>query len=42
VKQDGLLHKSEYDKDDKFRVGDVIKVKIKMIDIDRGRIGLAK
>ena len=42
VKQDGLLHKSEYDKDDKYRVGDVIKVKIKMIDINRGRIGLGK
>ncbi len=42
VKQDGLLHKSEYAKDDKFRVGDVIKVKIKMIDINRGRIGLGK
>ena len=42
VKQDGLLHKSEYDKDDRFRVGDVIKVRIKMIDINRGRIGLAK
>lgn len=42
VKQDGLLHKSEYAKDDKFHVGDVIKVKIKQIDINRGRIGLAK
>lgn len=42
VKQDGLLHKSEYGKDDKYRVGDVIKVRIKMIDINRGRIGLAK
>lgn len=49
VKQDGLLHISQMKKNDKrvedpheiVAVGDIIKVEITNIDLERGRIGLA-
>jgi protein Tex len=41
VKQDGLLHVSEIPRGEGLTVGDVIEVKIKTVDKDRGRIGLA-
>lgn len=40
VKQDGLLHISQIPRQIHLQVGDVIQVKIKSIDIERGRIGL--
>lgn len=40
VKQDGLLHKSEWANGQALRVGDILKVTIKSIDETRGRIGL--
>ena len=40
VKQDGLLHKSEWAAGSTLRVGDVVRVTIKTIDEARGRIGL--
>jgi protein Tex len=40
VKQDGLLHKSQFPRGAKFSVGDVIDIEILNIDIERGRIGL--
>jgi protein Tex len=40
VKQDGLLHKSQFPRGTQFSVGDVIDIEILNIDIERGRIGL--
>jgi len=40
VKQDGLLHISQIPRHTSLSVGDIIKVGIKNVDKDRGRIGL--
>lgn len=40
VKQDGLLHRSQWPRDETFGVGDVIEVVIMKVEKDRGRIGL--
>ena len=50
VKQDGLLHVSELGSEnrkikniyDHISVGNIVKVEIKSVDLERGRIGLAK
>lgn len=41
VKQDGLLHISQIPRGHNLSVGDVLEVKIRDVDKDRGRIGLA-
>jgi len=40
VKQDGLLHSSKIPNDMVIQVGDVLKLEILSLNIDRGRIGL--
>ena len=40
VKQDGLLHRSQWPREAHFGVGDVIEVSILQVEIDRGRISL--
>ncbi len=40
VKQDGLLHISQIPRGQSLSVGDVLEVKIRNVDKDRGRIGL--
>jgi protein Tex len=40
VKQDGLLHISQVPRGQSLSVGDVLEVKIRNVDQDRGRIGL--
>lgn len=40
VKQDGLLHRSEWPTSPPLHVGDVVRVTIKHVDEARGRIGL--
>lgn len=41
VKQDGLLHRSQWGERGDWQVGDIIKVEIVSIEPERGRIGLA-
>ncbi|MEL6269265.1 MAG: Tex family protein [Chloroflexota bacterium] len=41
VKQDGLLHISQIPRGNHLSVGDVLEVKIRNVDKNRGRIGLA-
>ncbi|MEM6281668.1 MAG: Tex family protein [Chloroflexota bacterium] len=41
VKQDGLLHISQIPRGSHLSVGDVLEVKIRSVDKNRGRIGLA-
>ena len=41
VKTDGLLHRSEIPEQSELNVGDVVKVRIKSIDIERNRIALS-
>lgn len=41
VKQDGLLHRSQWGERGDWQVGDIIKVEIVSIEVERGRIGLA-
>ncbi len=40
VKQDGLLHRSQWPRHETFGVGDVIEVTILQVEIERGRISL--
>ncbi|HSG18984.1 MAG TPA: Tex family protein [Anaerolineae bacterium] len=40
VKQDGLLHRSQWPREAHFGVGDVIEVSILRVEMDRGRISL--
>lgn len=40
VKQDGLLHRTQIPLGTALKVGDVIEVEIKSVEIERGRIGL--
>jgi uncharacterized protein len=40
VKQDGLLHKSQFPRDAHLGVGDVIDVEILKVELERGRISL--
>jgi uncharacterized protein len=40
VKQDGLLHRSQWPREARFGVGDVIEVTILRVEMDRGRISL--
>lgn len=40
LKNDALLHRSKLLPGEALKVGDVIKVRIDMIDLDRGRVGL--
>ena len=40
VKQDGLLHISQIPRGESLSVGDVLEIKIRNVDKDRGRIGL--
>ncbi|UCG23901.1 MAG: helix-hairpin-helix domain-containing protein, partial [Chloroflexota bacterium] len=40
VKQDGLLHRSQWPREAHFGVGDVVEVSILQVEIDRGRISL--
>ncbi len=40
VKNDGLLHRSQWPRNSQFGVGDVIDVKILKVEADRGRISL--
>jgi uncharacterized protein len=41
VKQDGLLHKSEWPASQRLSVGDIVRVRIRQVDQARGRISLA-
>ncbi|HEX9012241.1 MAG TPA: S1 RNA-binding domain-containing protein, partial [Anaerolineaceae bacterium] len=40
VKQDGLLHISQIPRGTKLRVGEIIRVVVKAVEPDRGRISL--
>ena len=40
VKQDGLLHRSQYPRGERFAVGDIIEVKLLSVDSQRNRISL--
>lgn len=40
VKQDGLLHRTQFPADAALKVGDVIEVTILRVEVDRGRIAL--
>jgi uncharacterized protein len=40
VKQDGLLHRSQFPRGQALSVGDVVDVEIQQVEADRGRIGL--
>ena len=40
VKQDGLLHRSQYTPGLSLQVGDIINVEILKVETDRGRISL--
>lgn len=41
VKQDGLLHRSQWGERQNWNVGDILEVEILAIEVERGRIGLA-
>lgn len=41
VKQDGLLHRSQWGERGDWQVGDILKVEILSIEAERGRIGLS-
>jgi protein Tex len=41
VKQDGLLHRSQWGERQNWTVGDILEVEILSIEVERGRIGLA-
>jgi len=41
VKQDGLLHRSQWGEHQNWTVGDILEVQILSIEIERGRIGLS-
>lgn len=41
VKQDGLLHRSQFPREGTLKVGDVIEVSVLRIEVERGRIALA-
>jgi len=41
VKQDGLLHRSQWGERQNWNVGDILEVQILSIEIERGRIGLS-
>lgn len=40
VKQDGLLHRSQMPAGTRLRVGEVINVEVRSLEVERGRIGL--
>ncbi|HRF98599.1 MAG TPA: S1 RNA-binding domain-containing protein, partial [Aggregatilineales bacterium] len=41
VKQDGMLHRSQWGERQNWSVGDILEVQILSIESERGRIGLS-